>query len=97
VRRPITDVDLADWQAMHIAGSSIRAIAIHAERDKNVILAAFRRAGIVIQRHAQTGQSPWIVGFCNECGDDKPLNPRTGWCKTCSSEFPSAHVGTIRG
>jgi hypothetical protein len=94
---PITRDELEHWAAANTAGSSIRRIAQEAGRDKKVVAAAFRRHGFTIHRHTNPGQSPWLVDWCDECCETRPLNPRTGWCKECSNSAPHPNPRTLFG
>jgi hypothetical protein len=79
----VTALELADWKRMYEAGATFAQLARRTRRDKKVIRTAFRLNGIPIRK---TGpQGPWRVGWCDECCDEWPLNPVTGWCSDCSS------------
>ena len=84
--------ELDQWREWYEAGKSAREIAKAAGKTHKTILLALSTAGVDIRPRSYHNRpptykpKPWLVDWCDECCETKPLNPRTGWCSDCSRQ-----------
>jgi hypothetical protein len=89
----------AYWAELYGQGLSLRGVAAKVGVTHKAVLYAFRAEDVDRRPRAQAHnvppqgnrvlQRPWQVGWCNECCEERKLNPKTGWCWTCSAELRS--------
>jgi hypothetical protein len=86
-RRPITSVDVSAWRELYEGGMGTIEIGERFDRAHSSVYLALARAGVRMRPAGRKARTHWERGFCGECGHDRPLNPRTGWCSSCTREL----------
>ena len=98
-RRAVTNVELAAWRALYLEGTSLRGIAAEYDREHKTVLYALRRAGVPLRPRNQykpPSRFTWDLDYCIQCGKEKRINPRTGWCHGCSLPRPGSTPTSAR-
>lgn len=92
----------ARWAELYNQGMSLRAVADVVGVTHKAVLYAFREEGVPRRPRCQAHNSPprvlpkpWPIDWCNECSETRKINPKTGWCSSCTSNLRTGS-GTIR-
>jgi hypothetical protein len=79
----------AHWAELYSQGLSLRAVAERVGVTHKAVLYAFREEGVERRPRSQAHNVPprrkcWPVDYCPKCGEERPMNPKDGWCWSCS-------------
>lgn len=83
-RQPITPSDVTAWRELYEHGLGTIEIGELYDRAHSSVYLALARAGVTMRPAGRKTRTTWTVGWCDECGCERPLNPRTGWCGPCT-------------
>lgn len=75
----VTTAETQEWARLYAEGWPTRWIADYARRNKATVRDALLKIGVQLR---PPGPRP---EWCDECCTYQYLNPRTGWCSSCTA------------